>query len=173
MAAVQDKLPGMRKPVAKEAKGTNAPNEASGANAGEIPCPFCQIVARETPAYIVFEDDISLAFLDHRPLFAGHCLLITRKHYPTLYDLPGDLIGPIFANARKLAQAVQTAMQADGTFVAINTVVSQSVPHFHIHIVPRKRGDGLRGFFWPRHKATEEELRAVQQTIVAALGQHR
>jgi len=157
----------------RKREGANEANEASATNGAGSACPFCQIVARETSAYIVFEDDVSLAFLDHRPLFPGHCLLITKKHYPTLYDLPDDLMGPIFSNARNLAQAVQSAMQADGTFVAINNVVSQSVPHFHMHIVPRKRGDGLRGFFWPRHKVTEEELRAVQQTLVTALGQGR
>jgi len=132
-------------------------------------CLFCRIVARELAAKIVFEDAISLAFLDHRPLFSGHCLLVTKEHYATLYDLPADLIGPLFLNAQMLAQTVQLAMQADGTFVAMNSIVSQSVPHFHIHIVPRKRGDGLRGFFWPRHKATEEELAAVQATLLAAL----
>jgi histidine triad (HIT) family protein len=133
------------------------------------PCPFCQIVAGIAAAHIVFQDDLSLAFLDNRPLFPGHCLLVTRTHYATLYDLPRDLIGTVFLNARMLAQTVQRAMQADGTFVAINTVVSQSVPHFHVHIVPRKRGDGLRGFFWPRHKLNQEEAADLQKTLVAAL----
>lgn len=117
----------------------------------------------------MFEDSISLAFLDNRPLFPGHCLLITKQHYVTLFDLPADLVGPLFLNARALASAVQRAMDADGTFVAMNNIVSQSVPHFHIHIVPRKRGDGLRGFFWPRHKLAEEEGAAVQKAIIAAL----
>jgi histidine triad (HIT) family protein len=132
-------------------------------------CLFCRIIAREESAHIVFEDSVSLAFLDHRPLFPGHCLLVTKKHYTTLYDLPADLLGPIFSNAQRLAEAVQRALQADGSFVGMNNIVSQSVPHFHIHVVPRKRGDGLRGFFWPRHKTTEEELAAVQQKIVTAL----
>jgi histidine triad (HIT) family protein len=132
-------------------------------------CLFCRIIAREINAHIVFEDSASLAFLDHRPLFPGHCLLVTKKHYATLYDLPAEEIGPIFSNAQMLAQAVQRAMQGDGSLVAMNNIVSQSVPHFHIHVVPRKRGDGLRGFFWPRHKTTEEELAAVQQRIVAVL----
>lgn len=132
-------------------------------------CLFCRIARRQFPARIVFEDAISLAFLDHRPLFPGHCLLVTKEHYVSLYDLPSDLIGPLFLNGQMLAQTVQRAMEADGTFVAVNNIVSQSVPHFHLHIVPRRRGDGLRGFFWPRHKATEEELAAVQAKLVAAL----
>jgi histidine triad (HIT) family protein len=142
---------------------------AKKANQAEGVCLFCQIIARELGVKIVFEDAVSLAFLDHKPLFPGHCLLISKQHYATLYDLPPNTIGPIFSNARMLARTVQQAMQADGTFVAINNVVSQSVPHFHIHIVPRRRGDGLRGFFWPRHKATEDELATVRQVIVAAL----
>lgn len=135
----------------------------------EMPCQFCAIVAGELSAYVVFEDAISVAFLDHRPLFPGHCLLVTRQHYPTLLELPENLIGPLFSNARLLAATIQRAMQADGTFVAMNNVISQSVPHFHIHIVPRRRGDGLRGFFWPRHKVTDEELKVVQNKIFEGL----
>lgn len=135
----------------------------------EKACQFCGIVSGEVSANIVFQDRISVAFLDYRPLFPGHCLLVTKQHYATLLDLPADLVGPLFLDAQKLAAAVQRAMQADGTFVAMNNVVSQSVPHFHIHIVPRRRGDGLRGFFWPRHKVSPEELAAVQKTIVDAL----
>lgn len=120
-------------------------------------------------ANVVFQDQISVGFLDHRPLFPGHTLLITKRHFVTLIDLPQDLIGPLFSNAQKLARAVQQAMEADGTFVAMNNVVSQSVPHFHIHIVPRRRGDGLRGFFWPRHKATPEELETIRKKIITAL----
>jgi histidine triad (HIT) family protein len=130
------------------------------------PCQFCAIAAGEVSAYVVFEDAISIAFLDYRPLFPGHCLLITRPHYATLIDLPSDVIGPLFSNAQLLAGTVQRVMQADGTFVAMNNVVSQSVPHFHIHIVPRWRGDGLRGFFWPRHKMRDEELESVQKRLV-------
>jgi len=136
------------------------------------PCAFCRIVASPDSARVVFEDAVSLAFLDHRPLFPGHCL-ITKQHYPTLYDLPENLIGTIFSNARTLAETVQRAMQADGTFVALNNIVSQSVPHFHIHIVPRKRGDGLRGFFWPRHKLSDDQLAEVQEKIVAAANHPR
>lgn len=133
-------------------------------------CEFCKIAGRAGAAMIVFEDSISLAFLDHRPLFPGHCLLITKDHYQNLTDLPGELIGPLFTNAQRLARAVQDAMGSDGTFVAINNTVSQSVPHFHIHIVPRRFKDGLRGFFWPRHKyASEAEMAAVQQALASRL----
>ena len=107
-------------------------------------CLFCDIAAHKIEAKIVFEDAISLAFLDYRPLFAGHCLLIPKTHYATLADLPEDLVGPLFLNAQHLTKAVEAAMEAEGSFVAMNNVVSQSVPHFHIHIVPRKKGDGLR-----------------------------
>ncbi len=115
-------------------------------------CSFCRIVAGDVPVATVFEDELSLAFLDHRPLFPGHCLLIPKTHYETLSDLPVELTGPLFGNARLLAGAVEQALQSEGSFVAINNRVSQSVPHLHIHIVPRRRKDGLRGFFWPRQK---------------------
>lgn len=119
---------------------------------------------------MVFEDTSSLAFLDHRPMFHGHVLLATREHIETLGDLPAALIQPFFANAQMLARAVEKAMDAEGTFVAINNRVSQSVPHLHIHIVPRRKGDGLRGFFWPRTKyESDEALRTVQAAIQAAV----
>src|SRR6266404_8312638 len=106
-------------------------------------CLFCKITNREVTARLVFEDEISLAFLDHRPVFPGHCLLIPKAHYETLTDLPDRLIGPFFKNAQLLAGAVESALAAHGTFVAINNRVSQSVPHLHVHIVPRRRKDGL------------------------------
>ena len=130
-------------------------------------CKFCEIASQ---SIVVFEDSISIAFLDHRPLFPGHVLLIPKDHYETLADLPRNLIGPFFGNVQRLAGAVERGMQAEGTFVAINNRVSQSVPHLHVHIVPRKKGDGLRGFFWPRQKYQDEnQMRAVQAAIVAAL----
>jgi len=133
-------------------------------------CQFCRIAAAQVPAAIVFEDDLTLAFLDHRPLFPGHCLLIPKVHYHTLADLPADLIAPLFANARRLSGAVEQAMAAEGSFVAINNRVSQSVPHLHVHIVPRRRKDGLRGFFWPRHKyASDAEMENVAQSVRQAL----
>ena len=125
--------------------------------------------AQEKPfAPVVFQDATSVAFLDHRPLFPGHTLLIPKQHYETLADLPASLLQPYFAGAQLLARAVELALQADGTFVGINNRVSQSVPHLHIHIVPRRKGDGLRGFFWPRQKYNnEDEMRRAQEAIRA------
>ena len=119
----------------------------------------------------MFEDEVSLAFLDHRPLFPGHCLLVPKEHYETLHDLPRSLIGPLFANVQMLSGAVELGMNADGTFVAINNRISQSVPHLHVHIVPRRRGDGLRGFFWPRQAYRDDDhIREVQEAIREAIG---
>ncbi|HEY6119059.1 MAG TPA: HIT family protein [Pyrinomonadaceae bacterium] len=129
-------------------------------------CLFCKIVSGQVAARLVFEDEISLAFLDHRPVFPGHCLLIPKDHYETLTDLPTCLTGPFFRNAQFLAQAVESAMKAEGTFVAMNNRVSQSVPHLHVHLVPRRRKDGLKGFFWPRHPyPTEADADAVQSAV--------
>jgi histidine triad (HIT) family protein len=115
-------------------------------------CDFCNIVAGKLSARIVFEDQISLAFLDRRPVFLGHCLLIPKAHYETFEDLPHEIIGPLFSNCRRVTKAVRKALNADGTFLGINNRISQSVHHMHIHIVPRRAKDGLRGFFWPRQK---------------------
>jgi len=112
------------------------------------------------------EDDLTLAFLDHRPLFPGHCLLIPKAHVGTLSDLPPGALGPFFAAAQLLAKAVEVGLSADGTFVAINNRVSQSVPHLHVHVVPRRHKDGLRGFFWPRGKyAGQAEMEAVRSIL--------
>ena len=127
-------------------------------------CLFCKIVSRDLAARLVFEDEISLAFLDHRPVFPGHSLLIPKAHHETLADLPANLIGPF------LSRAVESAMEAHGTFVAMNNRVSQSVPHLHVHIVPRRRKDGLKGFFWPRYPyENEEQAGATQAAIKAAM----
>ncbi|HEY5513376.1 MAG TPA: HIT family protein [Geomonas sp.] len=120
-------------------------------------CRFCAIIRGEMPVFIVFENDDVVAFLDRRPLFPGHLLLVPREHHETLGDLPERLITPLFTSARLLARAVEKALEAEGTFVAMNNRVSQSVPHLHIHIVPRRRHDGLRGFFWPRHSYGDED----------------
>jgi histidine triad (HIT) family protein len=120
-------------------------------------CRFCQIIAGDEPGHVVFEDERTLAFLDNRPLFPGHSLLVPRDHYETLGDLPDELIGPLFESARLLSIAVPKAMRKPGSFVAMNNVVSQSVPHLHVHVVPRKPKDGLRGFFWPRTKYESED----------------
>ncbi|HKO41693.1 MAG TPA: HIT family protein [Pyrinomonadaceae bacterium] len=133
-------------------------------------CIFCKVVSKELAATTVFEDELTMAFLDHRPLFHGHCLLVPRQHYETLSDLPSPLIKPLFENAQLLAGAVEAAMKAQGTFVAMNNRVSQSVPHLHIHIVPRRKGDGLKGFFWPRTKYTSQtEIEQVKDLIQAEL----
>jgi histidine triad (HIT) family protein len=122
-----------------------------------VPCIFCEIVSAERPAHRVLDDSASVAFLDTRPVFPGHVLLVPRAHIETLADLPPELVAPLFANVQRLARAVEVALAADGTFVAINNKVSQSVPHLHVHIVPRKKKDGLRGFFWPRHKYESDD----------------
>ena len=108
-------------------------------------------------AHIVYEDDVVIAFLDHRPVFLGHTLVAPRAHIETLADLPADLLEPFFAPVQRVARAVEAGMEADGTFVAINNKISQSVPHLHAHVVPRRRKDGLRGFFWPRQKYRDED----------------
>lgn len=138
---------------------------------GGLPgCLFCGIVSGEITASVVFQDDISTAFLDHRPLFPGHCLLVPNSHFETLADLPGELIKPFFQNVQLLTGAVELGLEAEGSFVAINNRVSQSVPHLHVHVVPRRRKDGLKGFFWPRNKYKgEEEVLEVQKAIRKAL----
>lgn len=133
-------------------------------------CLFCRIVSGEVPATIVYEDENAIAFLDHRPLFPGHALLIPREHVETLGDLPAQLVGPYFAASQLLARAIEAAMNAEGTFVALNNRVSQSVPHLHVHVVPRRRKDGLKGFFWPRTKyKSEEEMQEVRSKIATAI----
>lgn len=114
-------------------------------------CTFCAIVAGDLDAEIVAEDDRTVSFLDIRPLFAGHTLVVPRAHHETLADLPSELLAPLFARARQLSGLMESALGAGGSFVAMNNRVSQSVPHLHVHVVPRTRGDGLKGFFWPRH----------------------
>ena len=127
-------------------------------------CKFCQIASHAN--YSVFEDDLSVAFLDYRPLFVGHTLLVPKAHYETLADLPGERAGPFFTNVQLLTRAVEQGMQAEGSFVAINNRVSQSVPHLHVHIVPRRKKDGLRGFFWPRQAHPEEaQMQRAQAAI--------
>ena len=129
-------------------------------------CPFCDIASGSATAAVVFEDELSLAFLDQRPLFPGHTLLVPREHIETLPELPSSALQTFFANAQLLCRAVESAMNAEGSFVAVNNRVSQSVPHLHVHIVPRRKKDGLRGFFWPRSKYEDEhQIAAVQASI--------
>ena len=134
-------------------------------------CVFCAIVAGEVDAETVLESDGFHAFLDQRPVFKGHVLLVPREHVVTLPDLPAGLRDGFLAEAQRLAVAVVDGLGAQGTFVAMNNVVSQSVPHLHLHVVPRTKGDGLRGFFWPRTKyADRGEMAAYGERIRAALG---
>lgn len=132
-------------------------------------CAFCKI-ARADDGFRVFEDEQTVAFLDHRPLFPGHCLLIPKTHLETIGDVPDSVLAPLFANVRMLSTAIQLAMRAEGTFIGANNRVSQSVPHFHVHIVPRTKGDGLKGFFWPRRKYKgPEEIDSVLSALRAAI----
>jgi histidine triad (HIT) family protein len=132
-------------------------------------CLFCRIVAGELSASIVFEDEISIAFLDHRPLFVGHSLIVPRTHVETLRELPSELVGPFFQNVRNLSRAVEVGLEAEGSFVAMNNRISQSVPHLHVHVVPRRKKDGLKGFFWPRTKyKSDEEMKAARDLIANA-----
>ncbi|MFG3259613.1 HIT family protein [Streptomyces sp. NPDC048172] len=119
-------------------------------------CVFCAIVAGGQPAFRVYEDEAVVAFLDRRPLFPGHTLVVPRAHVVTLTDLPGESVGPYFTAVQRVTGAVQRGMGAAGSFVAENNTVSQSVPHLHVHVVPRNRKDGLRGFFWPRRRYADE-----------------
>ncbi|HEY7875282.1 MAG TPA: HIT family protein [Actinomycetota bacterium] len=137
-------------------------------------CIFCDIARGSAAAHVVLDDEHTLAFLDIRPLFPGHCLLVPKVHLETLPELPVELIEPLFRNARLLAEVVPQAMEAEGSFVAINNKVSQSVPHLHVHVVPRRRKDGLRGFFWPRHKyRSEDEMAGIAERLRAAVGATR
>jgi histidine triad (HIT) family protein len=119
-------------------------------------CPFCAIVTGAADAFVVSETPETVAFLDRRPVFDGHTLLVPRDHLVTLADVPHDLLAPLFAQAQRLARAMQDGLGADGAFVALNNVVSQSVAHVHVHVVPRRFKDGLRGFFWPRTKYRDD-----------------
>src|ERR671933_544013 len=137
-------------------------------------CTLCKIVRGEATSYMVFEDDVSLAFLDHRPLLRGHCLLVPKAHYEMLGNLPAVLIAPFFMAVQLVARAVERGMEADGSFIAINNRISQSVPHLHAHVVPRRKKDGLfaRGFIWKRQPyENQETIVAVQHAIQSAIVQ--
>jgi histidine triad (HIT) family protein len=134
------------------------------------PCTFCEILAGRLPAHVVLDDEVALAFLDVRPLFPGHTLLVPREHHETLADLPTALLEPYFARAQRLSLAMEQGLASVGSFVAINNRVSQSVPHLHTHVVPRTPKDGLRGFFWPRGRYTDDaEAAAVAARLRDAL----
>lgn len=131
---------------------------------------FCEIVTGERDAHVVYEDEHSVGFLDRRPVFHGHTLVVLRDHIATLPDLPSEVLGPLFAAVQKVTAAVTEAMEADGAFIAQNNNVSQSIPHLHVHVVPRRFKDGLKGFFWPRHPYESHEQAAhVAERIRRAL----
>ena len=133
-------------------------------------CLFCSIVAGSVDVHTVLSTPTVLAFLDHRPVFKGHVLVLPRTHVVTLADLPAPDVGPYFLEVQRVAVAVESALAAGGTFVALNNKVSQSVAHLHTHVVPRTKGDGLRGFFWPRTKyASDDEAATYAARIAAAL----
>jgi histidine triad (HIT) family protein len=132
-------------------------------------CVFCSIIAGEIPAEIVLDEPDLVAFLDARPVFKGHTLLVTREHVVTLPDLPAALRDGFLEAAQRLARAVVDGLGAQGSFVAVNNVVSQSVAHLHLHVVPRTKGDGLRGFFWPRTKYAEGEAQEYGEHLRASL----
>ena len=150
-------------PMAPEPDGH--PNRYRAAMADR--CLFCRIVAGFEPAHVVMSDEISMAFLDIRPLFAGHTLVVPRRHHETLVDMAPDELGPYFRRVQRLARVMESELGAAGTFVAMNNRVSQSVPHVHVHVVPRRPKDGLRGFFWPRTHYDDDEH---AQRIAASLG---
>ncbi len=118
------------------------------------PCAFCRILAGELPATVVHEDEETIAFLDHRPLFHGHTLLVPKLHVPLLSDLPAPRVAPFFTLAQRLERAVEDGLGADGSMILINNIVSQSVPHLHLHVIPRHKQDGLRIWLGPRHPYT-------------------
>jgi histidine triad (HIT) family protein len=134
-------------------------------------CQFCDIVTGDRPAERVLETDRMVGFLDHRPVFKGHTLLVPREHVVTLPDLPAELRDPFLAAGQRLAAAMVEGLGAQGSFVAMNNVVSQSVAHLHLHVVPRTKGDGLRGFFWPRTKYADGEAAAYAERLRSALGE--
>jgi len=133
-------------------------------------CTFCRVVAGELAAHVVLDEPLTIALLDRSPLFPGHCLVVPRAHVRTLVDLPDDAIAPLFSAAKRVARALEVGLGAEGSFVAMNNKISQSVPHLHVHVVPRRKKDGLRGFFWPRTRyASDEAMAEVAEAIRAAL----
>jgi histidine triad (HIT) family protein len=131
-------------------------------------CTFCDIVAGRTAAHLVFADQATLGFLDARPVFKGHVLIVPREHIKTLADLPDELAAPFFGNVRRVSAALPAALGAQGSFIGLNNVVSQSVPHLHAHVVPRTKGDGLRGFFWPRTRYADDDEAARYAGLIRA-----
>ena len=135
-------------------------------------CIFCRIAIGLIPAEIVYEDSETIVFLDSSPLFPGHSLVCPKQHYDTLMDVPSDMLTPLFSTAQRIGRAVEVALEAEGSFVAINNKVSQSVPHLHVHVIPRRRKDGMKGFFWPRRPYSDAgEMKQTADALRAALAQ--
>jgi len=133
-------------------------------------CAFCAIARGEIPASFVLREEVVCAFLDTRPVFKGHVLVVPREHTDDLLALPAPLVSPLFTAVQRIARAVEMGLEADGSFTGINTKISQSVPHLHVHVIPRRKGDGLRGFFWPRGKyESDEEREGFAKSIAEAL----
>jgi histidine triad (HIT) family protein len=133
-------------------------------------CTFCRILRGELASHLIFEDEAHAVFLDHRPLFPGHCLVVPRTHVETLLDLPTERVGPLFVLVQRISRAVERGTGADGFFNAVNNRISQSVPHLHVHVIPRRKKDGLKGFFWPRYAYSgEAEMIQVRDAIVGVL----
>ena len=135
-------------------------------------CVFCKIIRGEIAAEKVYEDESCVVFLDSGPLFAGHCLVCPRQHIETLMDVPPEMLQPLFTNAQLVARAVETGLGAEGSFVAINNKVSQSVPHLHVHVIPRRRKDGMKGVFWPRRPYRDQaEMRETAEALRRAISE--
>lgn len=133
-------------------------------------CLFCKIINKDAESYPVFEDETTIAFLDVKPLFPGHILLVPKTHYTSYDQVPDKTITILFSNVKILSKALEESLNADGEFIAVNNKVSQSVPHLHIHIVPRKFKDGLKGFFWPRYKYSgPDQIKEIQMKITNSL----
>lgn len=133
-------------------------------------CAFCSIANKTADSKIVFQDEDSLAFLDSRPVFHGHCLLVPKQHFKTIMSAPDELVEKLFKNVKLLSKAVMDAMHCDGVLLIMNNEVSQSVPHLHVHVIPRKKGEVLKGFMWPRHPyESAAQMDTTQQSIVEAV----
>jgi histidine triad (HIT) family protein len=129
-------------------------------------CAFCEIIEGKSKTNVVFEDTYALAFLDQRPVFHGHCLLVPKQHFETIMDTPDSMEGPLFKDVKLLSKAIKLAMKADGILIISNNLISQSVPHLHIHIIPRRKGEILKGFMWPRHPyESEEQMEKIAESI--------
>ena len=135
-------------------------------------CIFCRIVRGEVKAYQVYENDVMIVFLDTGPIFEGHCLICPKEHVDNIQDLPARLMQPLLETAQVIGAAVEKGLGAEGSFMALNNNVSQSVPHFHLHVIPRRRGDGMKGFFWPRRPYRDEaHIIATQEALRKAIGE--